>query len=92
MKTYKGVNIQELEYRRWESASAEDPKEIYGLIDFCVDNIKPTDHLLELGCCLGASTSIFAQFAKKVTTADVYFRPEAKKYLQKYKASTRLAA
>jgi len=89
METYKGINLADFELRRWHGTDNDPHKTgrfnlVQGLIDFCIDNIKPTDHILELGCCLGSSTGIFAHFAKKVTTVDIMFHPVALENISKY--------
>ena len=47
------------------------PKSLHGLVDFCIDNVKPEHTLLELGNFQCASTSVFIQFAKKVISVDI---------------------
>lgn len=49
------------------------PEHLHGLIDFCEDNVSSESTVLELGCYEGASTKVFAHFAKKVIAVDIAF-------------------
>lgn len=41
------------------------------IVDFCIDNVKPTDTVLELGTFKGASTVVFAHYARQVISVDI---------------------
>jgi hypothetical protein len=81
---YRNIEIKNIpSFQRGSSPGREDS--VYGLIDFCIDNVKEDDTILELGCLNGASTSVFSFFAKKVISVDVNFSRLEKDFLEKHK-------
>lgn len=58
---------------------------LYGLNDLCMNYIKPTDIILELGSHIGISTELFSLYAKKVVTVDKIKQNEIDSLLERKK-------
>lgn len=62
----------------------KSPNNLFGLDDFCKENIKPEFKILELGTNKGVSTSLFAYYASEVVTVDLSRNEKLEKVLQTY--------
>jgi hypothetical protein len=81
---YKNIDMNS--FSSFKRGGDEGKEEyLYGLIDFCLDNVDENDTVLELGCFHGASTSVFSHFANKVITVDLDFSRIPQDFTEKHK-------
>lgn len=80
---YREIDIKNFPVHKRGNGSG-NPENLFGLIDFCIDNVKEKDTVLELGCFYGASTAVFSHFAKHVVTVDINFNHITQEFINKY--------
>lgn len=80
---YRGIDMRHFPVHKRGNDSGK-PENLFGLIDFCIDNVKITDTVLELGCFYGASTAVFSYFAKNVLAVDINFNHITQEFINKY--------
>lgn len=68
--------------RVWSHLERENV--VGGLIDLCVEWIKPHFVMAEIGCFAGVSTSVFAEFAAKVYAVDPWTLVSKTGYVEVY--------